>query len=150
MTIIAANDFFKNLITNTQEKSEIKVYQKFIAILTDLESKVLTKDQLQSIEKELDTLNLNIHSKNKKKYFNQKLTIFIKFLKKSFSLITEGYYTAIGISLGMGFGVAFGATFSNVSYGLIIGMMIGLIVGASMDSKAKKEGKVLKTKLNKI
>jgi hypothetical protein len=148
MTLNAASDFFKNLITETQEKSEIKVYHKFIAILTDLESKALTNEQLQSIEKELDTLNLNVNSENKKKYFKQKLAIFIKFLKETFSLITEGYYTAIGMSFGMSFGVAFGAAFSNVSYGLIIGMLIGLIVGASMDSKAKKEGKVLKTKLN--
>jgi hypothetical protein len=148
MTINAAYDLFKNLITEAQEKSEVKVYNKFIAILTDLESKVLTNEQLQSIEKELDTLDLNVNAENKKKHFKHKLTKFIKFLKKTFSLITEGYYTAIGMSLGMSFGVAFGAAFSNVSLGLIIGMLIGLIVGASMDSKAKKDGKVLKTKLN--
>jgi len=147
MTINATSDLFKNLIAETQDKSEIKVYHKFIAILTDLESKVLTDEQLQSIEKELDILNLNVNSENKKKYFKQKLTLFIKYLKKTFSLITEGYYTAIGMSFGMSFGVAFGAAFSNVSLGLIIGMLIGLIVGASMDTKAKKEGKVLRTKI---
>ena len=148
MTINATNDFFKNLITETQEKSEIRVYHKFIAILTDLENKALTDEQLLSIEKELDTLNLNVSSENRKKHFKEKLNLFIKYLKEKFSLISEGYYTAIGISLGMSFGVAFGAAFNNVSYGLIFGMLIGLIVGAAMDSKAKKEGKVLKTNLN--
>ena len=144
MTIDASNDFFKNLITETQEKSEIRVYNKFIAILTDLDTKALTDEQMLSIEKELDSLNLYINAKNRKKHFKHKLKIFVKFLKENFSLISEGYYTAIGISLGLSFGVAFGAAFNNVSYGLIFGMLIGLIVGAAMDSKAKKQGKVLK------
>ena len=80
MTINARNDFFKNLITETQEKSEIRVYHKFIAILTDLENKALTDEQLLSIEKELDTLNVN--TENRKKNFKHKLTLFVKFLKK--------------------------------------------------------------------
>ena len=148
MNINDACNFFKKLITETDEKSEIRVYHKFITILSDLENRELTDEQLQSIEKELDSLNLNASSENRKKHFMKKLNLFIKYLKEKFSLISEGYYTAIGISLGLSFGVAFGAAFNNVSYGLIFGMLIGLIVGASMDSKAKKEGKVLKTNLN--
>jgi len=148
MNINEASDFFKSLISETDKNSEIRVYERFIGILSDLKNRDLTEKQLQSIEKELDTLNLNVSSENRKKHFKEKLNLFIKYLKEKFSLISEGYYTAIGISLGMSFGVAFGAAFNNVSYGLIFGMLIGLIVGAAMDSKAKKEGKVLRTKLN--
>lgn len=148
MRINEASNFFKRLITGTDEKSEIRVYHKFISILSDLEDKALTDEQLQSIEKKLDTLDLNVNSENRKKHFKQKLNLFVKFLKENFSLISEGYYTAIGMSLGMCFGVAFGAAFNNVAYGLIFGMLIGLVVGAAKDSKAKKEGKVLKTNLN--
>jgi len=148
MNINDAGNFFKKLVTETDEKSEIRVYHKFIAILSDLENRELTDEQLQSIEKELDSLNLNASSENRKKHFKEKLNLFIKYLKEKFSLISEGYYTAIGISLGLSFGVAFGAAFNNVSYGLIFGMLLGLIVGAMMDSKAIKEGRVLKTKLN--
>jgi len=145
MKINIASDFFKILITETEEKSEIKVYEKFIAILSDLKNRDLSQQQKQLIEEKLDSLNFNEKSNNRKKHFKQKLNLFIKFLKEKLSLISKGYYTAIGMSLGMSFGVAFGAAFENVSYGLVFGMLIGLIIGATMDSKAKKEGKVLST-----
>lgn len=148
MNINEASDFFKNLTTNTNEKSEIRIYQKFIAILSDLENKNLTEKQLKSIEEKLETLNIKANPENRNKYFNQKLKEFSKYLKEKLSLISEGHYTAIGTSLGTSFGVVFGVVYTNISYGIIFGLLIGLIIGAVMDSKAKKEGKVLRTKLN--
>jgi hypothetical protein len=148
MKINTASDFFKKLITESDEKSEIKVYEKFIAILSDLSNRDLTQEEIQSIEEKLDSLNFKANSNNRKKHFKKKLNLFIKYLKEKLSLISKGYYTAIGMSLGMSFGVAFGAAFENVSYGLIFGMLIGLTIGATKDSKAKKEGKVLNTNLN--
>jgi len=146
MNIYEASDLFKKLITETDEESEIRVYHQFISILSDLENKTLTDEQLLSIERELDTINLNVNSKNRKEHFKLKLKQFVKFLKENTSLISEGHYAALGTGLGICFGVAFGASFDNVAYGLISGMLIGLIIGAVIDSKAKKEGKVLKTK----
>jgi TPP-dependent 2-oxoacid decarboxylase len=148
MNLNKASEFFKKLIAETNDKSEIRVYQKFISILFDLENKALTTSQLRQIEKELETIDLTVNSENRKRYFKQKLIQFANFLKKNFSMVSEGYYTSIGMTLGLSFGVAFGAAFDNVSYGLIIGMLIGLVVGATMDSNAKKEGKVIKTNLN--
>ena len=151
MNINEASGFFKSLITETDKKSEIRVYEKFIGILSDLKNRKLTEKQLKSIEEELDTLKIKANPENRKKYFNQKLTEFKKYLKAQFSFISEGYYTGIGMSLGMSFGVAFGAAFRNdlgITYGLISGMLVGLIIGAVMDSKAKKEGRVLKLKHN--
>lgn len=148
MYINEASDYFKKLIIETSEKSETRIYHKFVAILSDLENKELTDEQLQSLEKELDNLTLDVTSENRKKHFKQKLNLFEKYLKENFSLISEGYYTGIGMSLGLCFGVAFGAAFKDVSFGLIFGMLLGLAIGASLDLKAKKEGKVLKTKLD--
>ncbi|MDT0555367.1 hypothetical protein [Patiriisocius hiemis] len=143
MKLNTASNFFKNLITETNEKSEIRVYEKFITILSDLKNRDLTQEQLQSIEEKLDSLNFNVNSNNRKKHFTQMLNLFIRFLKEKLSLNSKGHFTAIGMSLGTSFGVAFGAAFSNVSYGLIFGMLIGLVIGVAMDSKAKKEGKIL-------
>ena len=84
MTINEASVFFEKLITETGEKSEIRIYHRFITILTDLKNKVLTSEQLQSLEKELDTLNLNINSENRKKHYKQKLNLLVNFLKKNF------------------------------------------------------------------
>jgi len=141
--------FFEDLITKTDIKSEIKIYNSFIAILTDLKSKKLTQKQYQVIEKELDKLELKLATVNKKRYFNKKLNIFKNYLLKEFSLITEGYYTAIGLSLGMAFGVAFGASFGKslgISLGISLGLVFGVVIGSQIDAKAKSEGRVLKTK----
>ncbi|WP_339661235.1 hypothetical protein [Croceibacter atlanticus] len=147
MKLDEASAFFKNLIIESNNKTEIKIYKNFISIFTDLNNRDLSEEQLKSIEEKLDSLNFNENSNNRKKHFKQKLNLFVGYLKEKLSLISKGYYTAIGMSLGMSFGVAFGAAFKNVSYGLIFGMLIGMLIGIAKDSKAKKEGKVLSTNL---
>lgn len=147
MKLDEASAFFKNLIIESNNKTEIKIYKNFISIFTDLNNRDLSEEQLKSIEEKLDSLNFNENSDNRKKHFKQKLNLFVGYLKEKLSLISKGYYSAIGMSLGMSFGVAFGAAFKNVSYGLIFGMLIGMLIGIAKDSKAKKEGKVLSTNL---
>ena len=143
MNISETSNYFKTLIKGTTEKSEIRIYEKFIAILSDLENMKLTKEQLISIEEEIQTLNLKASPENKKIFFKQKLAEFKKYLKHKLSLISEGHYTAIGMSLGTSFGVVFGVIYANISYGLIFGLLFGLMIGAVMDSKAKKQNRVL-------
>jgi hypothetical protein len=144
MKIKETLNFFLNLKNDSVEKSEIKVYDKYIGILSDLKNRDLTQNQIQSIESELEVLNLNIESDNRKKYFTKKLTEFEKFLKDKLSLIPEGHY----MSYGMIFGMLAGALlqFYIGIYSLIAGMLIGMVIGAIMDSEARKQGRVLKTK----
>jgi len=149
MNINETISFFENLQLDTENKSERKTHEKFIAILTGLKSKNLTKEQFQKIEQALNTLTVKVITENRNKEFKKKLANFTTYLKDEFSFITEGYYTAIGMSLGMCFGVAFGGVFSKtlgVSMGLTMGMLIGLIAGRIKDSEAEKQGRVLKTK----
>ena len=143
MNINEAADFFENLIIRVDKKAEIKVYKTFIDILSNLKNRDLTKEELQSIEKELDILALTANPKNRKKYFKQKLAEFQAYLKDKFSLITEGYYTAIGMSLGITLGVVFDAQF-EMNMALSFGMFFGLIIGRYMDSEAEKQNRVLK------
>ena len=138
MSINEASDFLNSLIAETVEKSEIKVYQNFLGILTALKNRALMPEELRSIEEELGILKLKECPENKKKYLKQKYNEFKKYLKAELSFISEGYYTAIGISLGISFGVALGIS---------LGMIIGLIIGRIMDSEAEKQNRVLKTKL---
>ncbi|MFD2565366.1 hypothetical protein [Aquimarina rubra] len=161
MNINEASKFFKNLITETDVKSEIRVYEKFITILSQLEHKNLSEEEEKVIEDRLDTFDVEIPRGDRKKYYRKKLTEFLSFLKKEFSMITEAYYMTLAMSLGMCFGMSLGMTFGIVfgsgsevsngliygmTFGMMIGMSIGLAIGASMDAKAKKEGKVLSTK----
>lgn len=145
MKLNIASDLFKSLMTETNKKSEIKVYENFIGILSDLKNRDLSEEQLESMEEQLDFLNLESNPENKRKYYNRKLNEFKKYLKESLSLISEGYYTGIGIALGVAFGAAFGTVF-GLSVGIAFGMMLGLAIGAVKDSEAKKQNRVLQTK----
>jgi len=150
MTLQKAINLFESLINKTTNKSETKVYEKFRYILNALKSRELSKEELQSIESELESLNLESNPENRKKYFNKALSKFEKYLKNSFSLTLKGYYTNLGIGLGSLFGVLFGIVVLSswerslgIALGTSFGMLLGLFIGQSMDAKAKTAGKML-------
>ncbi|WP_299245613.1 hypothetical protein [uncultured Aquimarina sp.] len=157
MTINEASKFFKNLVTETDVTSEERVYKKFITILSQLENRDLSEDQLRGVEDKLDVFDVDIPRENRKKYYGKKLAEFSNYIKKELSLISEEYYMTLGMSIGMSLGMSLGMTFGvifgesngliyGMTFGMAIGMSIGLAIGASMDAKAKKEGKVLSLK----
>jgi hypothetical protein len=154
MKIKETLNFFLNLKNNSVEKSEIKIYDKYIGILSDLKNRDLTQNQIQSIESELETLNLNAEPDNRKKYLKQKLSEFQKFLKDKLALVSEVYYAGIGAGTGIVLGSIFSMLFQSVlgAYSLLIGinggMILGAILGGIRDSEAKKQGRVLITKVD--
>lgn len=152
MSILEATEFFENLLNTAKSKREKRVYKSYVEILSNLKGRDLSDGQLSEIENKLKTLDLNSNPDNKRRFFSKKLSIFKQFLKTEYSLISEGYYTAIGMSLGMCFGVAFGTVFgaSGTPMGLALGMLIGLAVGRYMDMAAEKENKVLKNKVSSL
>lgn len=150
MTLQEAYNFFESLKTETIKKSEIKVYEKFIDIISELKVREFSQDEIQSIETDLDSLNLASNPVNRKKYFKKALGKFEKYLKDTFSLTSKGYYTKMGIGLGSSFGVVLGVLIGGrferslgVSLGIGIGCLIGLLIGRYMDSKAVAEGNVI-------
>jgi len=150
MTLKNTFTFFENLVTETSKKSEIKVYQEFIQIITGLEKRGLSESEILAIETELNSLNLKSNPDNRKKYFKKALSKFEKYLKDTFSLTAKGYYTKLYAGLGLSFGLLFGvAIFSNlerslgISLGLIGGMIVGSIIGRQKEAQAEAAGKVL-------
>ena len=150
MTLQETITFFESLTTETTKKSENKVYEKFVYILTELKNREFSKDEIQSIEKELDSLHLASNPENRKKYFRKALSKFEKYLKDIFSLTSKDYYTNLYMGLGLSFGLMFGvAILSNlerslgISLGLVGGMLVGLILGRNKDAEAKAAGKML-------
>ena len=150
MTLKNAIHFFENLEAETCSRSEIKIYQEFIQIITSLEAKNLSDTKIQSIETELDQLNLTSNPENRKKYFKKSLSAFKKYLKYTFSLIPKGYYTILYSGLGLSFGLLFGVAILHnlerslgISLGLIGGMLVGSIMGRSKDAQAKEAGNML-------
>jgi hypothetical protein len=150
MTLKNAFNFFESLVSETSKKSEIKVYQEFIKIITGLENKNLSESEIQSIETELDRLNSKSNPENKKKDFKKTLSEFKKYLKDAFPLTPKRYYTNLYGGLGLSFGLLFGVVFlSNlerslgISLGLIGGMVVGSIIGRNKDAQAKAGGNML-------
>ena len=150
MTLQEAYNFFKNLKSQTTKKSEIKIHEKFLDIISGLKNRDFSRDEIKAIETELESLNLKSNPENRKKYFKKALSKFEKYLKDTFSLTIKRYYTELGIALGASFGILFGVVFLSswerslgISLGLIVGSGIGGAIGRSMDSQAKTAGKML-------
>ena len=147
MTLKNALNYFKSLVSETSKKSEIKVYQNFIQIISSLEKRELSETEIQAIETELDALDLNSATAHNKKYYKKALQQFKKYLKDTFSLTTKGYYTNTGVGLGTLFGVLFGVVVlgsfersMGISLGISLGMLIGLLIGRHLDAQAEASG----------
>ena len=150
MTLKNTLNFFESIKTSTTNKSEIKVYERFIHILNGLKTRKFSEEEFQSIEAELHRLNLESNPANRKKYFKKSLSAFEKYLKHSFSLTAARYYTNLYGGLGMSFGILFGTIFlSNLerslglTFGLIGGMVVGSLIGRNKDDQAKAAGNIL-------
>ncbi len=142
MKLAEATELFECLREEATRKSEIKMYDQFIGIILDLEDREFTIEEMQSIEVKLDDLDLAANPKNRKKYYRKRLEEFKSYLKDRFSLITEGYYTGIGLALGIAFGAAAGSIY-GMENGISLGLIAGLLIGATLDAQAKKQNRVL-------
>ena len=145
MKINETLDYFLDLKNKTEQKAEKRIYEKFVGILSDLKHRDLTEKQLDLLETELNKLILKPETDNKKKFLEQKLAVLEKFLRDNLSLVSEGYYCGYGICFGMLAGVM--AQFYFGLFSMLGGMLIGIIIGGIMDSEARKQGRVLKTKV---
>jgi hypothetical protein len=145
---------FKDMLNRTDSKSESKIYQIFIDILSNLISRTFEADELTAIESKLDALNLAGVTGNRKRYFRKRLSELTTYLDKEFSLVTEGHYSRLymvygmmfGSGIGLTFGTAFGAglgTSIGLSTGVGIGMALGIAFGTAKDAEAKKQNRVL-------
>ena len=150
MTLQEAINYFQNLVERSTKKRDIKRYQNFVDMLIKLKNRELSKDQLESIEVQLENFNLKTDQPKDKKQYNKLIKEFKKFLKDEMSLTTVGYYTNTAVSYGILFGVVAGVIFGErfeksmgISLGISIGMMIGALIGKKMDAKAMAEGKVI-------
>lgn len=96
MTLKDARNYFESLKIETTSKSEIRVYDKFVDILSGLSVRAFSNDEMQSIEAELDRLHIESNPENRKKYYRKALNQFEKYVKDTFFLTPQGYYIRIG------------------------------------------------------
>lgn len=150
MTLKKALHYFQSILSETSNKSEVKVYEEFIRILTALKEKDLSASEVKAVETELKRLDLDATVVHDKRYYKKALAQFETYLKDTFSFTPKGYYTKIGIAFGLTFGFLFGLVFlsslewsSGLALGLSIGMAIGLLIGRNLDAKALSSGNMV-------
>jgi hypothetical protein len=93
MDINETSELLNPLLSQTNKKSEKKLYNCFIRTLSSLKKKYLAENQSQLIQEKLSSLNLKTTSENRKKYYKQKLSEFKEFLKNEFSFTSAKYNT---------------------------------------------------------
>lgn len=150
MTLVETHKYLEKLIATTNSKAESTIYKEFIQVIMGLEKMTFSEIERQSIEQKLDTLNLKINPRNKKRHFSKALKHFKGYLKAHYNLTTRGYYTtiAVGLSslLGGIVGILLFLAFDSpwgIQTGLFLGLLIGFLVGGNMDSHAKDTGKII-------
>jgi len=150
MKLQEAQNLFESLKTVSTKKTEIKIYKRFLQILSKLSERNFTNDEIESIETELDNLNLDSKPEHRKKFFRKALQKFQKYLKEAFSLTQPDYYVTMGSALGVAFGPVLGVIagqFFNgslsISMGISLGLLIGTMVGIYLDSQAKAVGNII-------
>ena len=148
MKLNEALDHFKTLAGRSNIKKEQKVYDKFVGIFSDLNNRASTGEHVLSIEEKIDELHIGVESDTTLRGLKRKLSAFTKFLQEKLSLVTDGYYTALGITFGVALGVAFAPMVERqigISINMGLGMLIGVVIGRYLDTKAAKENRVLRT-----
>ena len=153
MEINKTIELVNDLMSNTWNKKEIKIYNSFLSILKSLVDTNLSDEKQLSVWEKIEKLELSSIQVNRTKYLKIQLKEFIKFLENDLNLVQDQHYLSIVMSLWMVFWIAFTSIFHvdfamwNETTGwLIFGMMIWMFIWSVIDSKAKKEKRVFKVR----
>lgn len=144
--------------SNSTNESEIQTCQRFLVILKDLDSKNLSMDKIESIEREIKILGLEAKAKNEATYLQQRLRDFERYLQRNFKFRPVNYHSSFGIILGLSFGIAIGLSIGSLFEGLLglvisvtiittIGGFTGHFLGNKKDLQFEKSGRLYNNKL---
>jgi len=130
------------------EKEKTKIGYSYIkSALYIVPEKITDDTDLQEfktkIENLIDSLPIENNS-GKVEYDSYLLALksFKKEVKQKYNVISKGTYINQGV-LGMPVGSLLGLLFDHLVFGLLIGLTGGLIIGSVLESKAKKENRLL-------
>ena len=138
---------FYKLKNNTEDKTESKIYAKFITILLDLQQRDFNSNQKKDLETKLLSLNLKNNLSQTKKNLNKELTSFEYFLSDKFSIISENHYVSKGMALWLFSSIILFYSFGQFS--VIGALLVAIIFGVILDLEAKAQGRVIKMANNR-
>jgi hypothetical protein len=147
MKVDEALIIFYKLKNNTEDKTESKIYAKFITILLDLQQRDFNSNQKKDLETKLLSLNLKNNLYPTKKSLNKELTSFEYFLSDKFSIISENHYVSKGMALWLFSSIILFYSFGQFS--VIGALLVAIIFGVILDLEAKAQGRVIKMANNR-
>jgi transcriptional regulator with XRE-family HTH domain len=120
--------FLKKQRSKTNEKSEIKTFEKFIELLQKLKEKDLSSEQMEGIESYIKYLELEKIPSFSNDMFKQKLVKFKKYLKNKLRFVPNNYYTTWASSFAISFAIGF-AVQSKIDINIKIGVFsVALVI----------------------
>jgi len=134
--------FLKKQLSKTNEKSEIKTFEKFIEILSKLKEKDLSPKQIEGIESYIKYLELEKIPSFSNDMFKQKLVKFRKYLKNKLRFVPNNYYTTWASSFAISFAIGFAVQSKidmNIKIGVISTALVIIGIGIIMDLKIKRQ-----------
>ena len=134
--------FLKRQLSKTKDSAEIKTFEKFISILSNLKEKELNQEQIHQIESYITYLELEKIPSFSNEIFKQKLTKFKQFLKKKLKFVPTNYYTTFAVSFAVSFAIGFGIQngISITTKLIVVSAALVLIgIGVFVDSNIKRQ-----------
>ncbi|OUR93907.1 hypothetical protein A9Q87_04140 [Flavobacteriales bacterium 34_180_T64] len=136
--------FLKKQLSQTNKKSEIKTFEKFIYILNNLRDKDLNTVQIEGIESYIKYLELEKIPSFSNDIFKQKIKKFRTHLKTKLRFVPNNYY----ISFAIIFAVPFSITFTiqpkidlNIRIAVISVVLLLIGIAIIMDLRMKRQGR---------
>lgn len=135
-----------------QTKGLDKIYDKYQALIEELNDRAIPEDLMDQVNEEVAILDeMAEPDKKLKKAVKKSYTEVLKLLREEIDLVAKNYHRQTWMVLGMTiFGVPIGvgiaAAIGNIGiFGafLPVGMAIGIAIGSGMDKKALAEGRQL-------
>lgn len=129
-------------------------YQRFSALIHELNTKALSDDTILFINNWVERINATPRrGSTLKRLLSKKQARIIRLVKKKDHIVVKDYYRNLWLVLGMAvFGIAIGTAMAMgngnagmLAPGLPIGLAVGLAVGWEKDKKAFQEGRQLDT-----
>ena len=140
-----------NLSSDAAHESKTKkAIERFRALMDELTDRELPDAIIARLNPIIDEANqLRDKDSGYRKKIYKSQTEILRILQKELNWVTKNHYQNMGMLFGMAlFGIPLGTTFGvnlgNFAFlgvGIPVGMVVGMAIGASMDSKAKKEGR---------
>lgn len=155
MEIDKAIQILDNSVNNTADQKDMRFKRQLSNILHELKYKEFSTTERSHLEKELDLLflELDLEIEPIAAELQKRLKHFLKMLRVEFQILPESYWTGRGMLFGLLTGLSLLGmlmflTESELKYAAPLGgLFIGVISGALTDTRIRKQGRSLVTKM---